>query len=62
VFNVLTRLIDPKAGSVQIDGTPVSALSLTELRSLFSVVAQDAALFDESLRDNLLLGRTDACQ
>jgi len=59
VFNVLTRLIDPKAGSVQIDETPVSALSLTELRSLFSVVAQDAALFDESLRDNLLLGRTD---
>lgn len=59
IFNVLTRLIDPKDGSVKIGGTATNDLSLPDLRSLFSVVAQDAALFDESLRDNILLGRTD---
>lgn len=59
VFNVLTRLVDPKDGLVEIGKTPVKAFGLPELRSLFSVVAQDAALFDESLRENLLLGRTD---
>lgn len=59
IFNVLTRLIDPVSGKVEIDGTSVDAMSLIDLRALFSVVAQDAALFDESLRDNILLGRTD---
>jgi subfamily B ATP-binding cassette protein MsbA len=29
------------------------------LRQLYSVVAQDALLFDESLRENILLGQTD---
>jgi subfamily B ATP-binding cassette protein MsbA len=59
VFNVLTRLVDPDAGSVLLGDTAVSGLALPELRQLFSVVAQDAALFDETLRDNILLGRSD---
>ena len=33
-------------------------MALPTLRGLFSVVSQDAALFDETLRDNILLGRT----
>jgi subfamily B ATP-binding cassette protein MsbA len=57
VFNTLTRLVDPQSGAVTIDGTPVAAMSLADLRGLISVVAQDAALFDETLRDNILLGR-----
>ena len=57
VFNVLTRLIEPQSGQVLIGGTDIRAMSLADLRALFSVVSQDAALFDESLRDNLLLGR-----
>ncbi|WP_312020203.1 ABC transporter ATP-binding protein [Yoonia sp.] len=59
VFNVLTRLVDPKDGLITIGDVRINALSLTDLRGLFSVVAQDAALFDESLQDNILLGRTD---
>ena len=59
IFNVLTRLVEPHAGDVSINGTPINALDLAALRGLFSVVTQDAALFDESIRDNILLGRTD---
>ncbi|HSG57375.1 MAG TPA: ABC transporter ATP-binding protein, partial [Paracoccaceae bacterium] len=59
VFNVLTRLVEPASGDVQIGGTDITAMQLTDLRGLFSVVTQDAALFDETLRDNILLGRTD---
>lgn len=58
IFNVLTRLVDPASGSVTIDGTANTEMSLPDLRGLFSVVSQDAALFDETLRDNILLGRT----
>ena len=59
VFNILTRLVDPSSGRIDIGGVPVSAMKLEELRDLFSVVSQDAALFDETLRENILLGRTD---
>lgn len=59
VFNVLTRLVEPNSGSARVDDTPISDYDLVELRGLFSVVTQDAALFDETLRDNILLGRED---
>ncbi|WP_322866472.1 ABC transporter ATP-binding protein [Aquicoccus sp. G2-2] len=62
IFNLLTRLVDPQEGSVEIGGVAASAMSLPDLRNLFSVVSQDAALFDESLRENILLGRTDVSE
>ena len=62
VFNLLTRLIDPASGEVLLDGVPVSDVDLADLRSHFSTVTQDAALFDETLRENILLGRTDVSE
>lgn len=59
VFNLLTRLVDPQAGHVRVGGIDVSRMALPELRGLFSVVTQEALLFDETLRENILLGRTD---
>ena len=59
IFNLLTRMIDPSSGAVMLDGVPTTEMRLEELRALFSVVSQDALLFDESLRDNILLGRDD---
>lgn len=59
VFNVLTRLIDAQSGSVTIGGIKTTDLPLEQLRSLFSVVSQEALLFDETLRENIVLGRTD---
>ncbi len=62
IFNVLTRLIDPQAGEVTIGGTSVKDLTLADLRGLFSVVTQEALLFDETLRENIVLGRTDVSE
>jgi subfamily B ATP-binding cassette protein MsbA len=59
IFNVLTRLVNTDRGDVLINGTPVESLSLEDLRGHFSVVTQDALLFDDSIRENILLGRTD---
>ena len=59
VFHLLTRLIDPDQGAVTLGGVPVTDLSLPDLRSAFSSVSQDALLFDETLRENILLGRED---
>ncbi len=59
IFNVLTRLVDPQSGAVTIGGVEARAMMLDDLRNLFSVVSQEALLFDETLRENILLGRTD---
>ncbi|WP_371171364.1 ABC transporter ATP-binding protein [Aliiroseovarius sp. 2305UL8-7] len=59
IFNLLTRLADAKTGQVTIGGADVTKLPLDQLRGLFSVVAQEALLFDETLRDNILMGRKD---
>ncbi len=56
VFNLLTRLADTQGGTIEIGGVAVDAMTLPTLRSLFSVVSQEALLFDESLRDNVLMG------
>ncbi len=54
-FNVLTRLADTTSGRVTVGGVETTALGLADLRALFSVVTQDAPMFDESLRDNVVL-------
>ncbi|MEM8577162.1 MAG: ABC transporter ATP-binding protein [Pseudomonadota bacterium] len=59
LFNLLTRLVDPDAGAVLIGGVATTDLALDDLRGIFSVVTQEALLFDETLRENILLGRTD---
>ncbi|MFO6466169.1 ABC transporter ATP-binding protein [Jannaschia sp. KMU-145] len=59
LFNVLTRLIDPESGRVTIGGRDIRDWGIKDLRGLFSVVSQDTLLFDETLRENLLLGRGD---
>ncbi len=59
IFNLLTRLADPQEGTVEIGGVAVKDMALGDLRELFSVVSQEALLFDETLRENILLGRTD---
>lgn len=59
LFNVLTRLVEPQSGAVRLNDTGINTLTLTDLRARISTVSQDAALFDETLRDNILLGRAD---
>ena len=60
VFHLLTRMADPTAGKVTLGGTDLRDLDLGALRQRFAVVAQDTALFDESIATNLRLGSPDA--
>lgn len=60
VFNLLTRMADPDKGQVLLGGVPVQEYDLAVLRDQFSTVAQESALFDETLRDNMLMGRPSA--
>lgn len=57
IFNLLTRLVDPSHGNVTIGGLSVSEMALTDLRGMFSVVSQEALLFDDTVLENILLGQ-----
>ena len=56
VFALLTRLADVTGGAVLIGGQDVRKMDLAALRRQFAVVSQDTALFDETIRDNVLMG------
>ncbi len=59
IFHLLTRLADPDAGHVTLNGVDLRDLDLGEVRSLFAVVSQDSALFDEAIAANVRLGAGD---
>jgi ATP-binding cassette, subfamily B, bacterial MsbA len=58
VFNLLTAMAQVQSGSIFLDGVDIATLPLADLRSQFAVVTQDAALFDETIRENIALGGT----
>ena len=57
VFGLLTALTAPEEGQVLLGGIDAAHLPLDDLRRNFAVVTQDAALFDETIRENVTLGR-----
>lgn len=54
-----TRLYDVTGGRVTLDGVDVRDLTLGELRRHIGMAFEDATLFSQSVRDNVLLGRED---
>jgi ATP-binding cassette subfamily B multidrug efflux pump len=59
LLRCLTRLFNPPAGTVFIDGEDVRSLDLETWRERAVLVPQRAFLFSESLADNILLGAPD---
>lgn len=53
------RLYDVTGGRVTVDGVDVRDLTLDELRTHVGMAFEDATLFSQSVRDNVLLGRED---
>ena len=57
---LIMRYADPQAGSIRIGGTDIRSLPEGELMKLVSIVFQDAYLFDDSVAENIRIGRFDA--
>ena len=58
---MLLRFLDYE-GSVTLGGVELSALDGDEARTAIGLVAQDAHVFDTTVRENLLLARRDATE
>ena len=60
LINLLLRFNTPRRGAILLGGRPISEYSRKELRTRISVVTQYHHIFHDTLRENLLVGRTDA--
>lgn len=60
LVDLLLRFYTPDAGHILLDGADISTLNLRWLRSKIGVVPQKPLLLDASLRDNILMGQSDA--
>ena len=58
--NLLMRFHDPISGKVRIDGKDLRSITQADLRSQIAYVPQNPILFNDSVRNNILLGKTDS--
>lgn len=57
IANLLTRFYDVNEGSIEIDGVDIKNMSKRSLRSLMGIVSQDSILFNDTVANNLKLGK-----
>lgn len=62
IADLICRFYEITDGQILLDGEPIDAMSLTELRSSIGVVAQDTLLFNDTVADNIAFGRPEASQ
>jgi ATP-binding cassette subfamily B protein len=60
ISHLVARLYDVNAGAVRINGVDVRDATLASIRSTVGIVTQDAHLFHDTIRANLLYARAEA--
>ena len=60
IANLLTRFYDVQEGTVNIDGIDIKDMTLESLRDLMGLVTQDSILFNDTIKNNIRLGKEDA--
>jgi len=62
VFQLAERFYDPQAGTVRLDGVPLTQADPADVRRRMALVPQEGTLFAASARDNLRYGNWDASE
>jgi len=60
--NLLLRFYDPQSGCIRIGDTDIREVHSRDLRDQIAVVTQEVILFNDTIRNNLLLGRPGATE
>ncbi|MCE7067313.1 ABC transporter ATP-binding protein [Dyadobacter sp. CY326] len=60
IIQLLMRFYDHQTGNILIDGKPLTAFGLTELRKNIAIVPQEVMLFGGTIYENISYGRPDA--
>jgi ATP-binding cassette subfamily B protein/subfamily B ATP-binding cassette protein MsbA len=62
LFQLLTRFYDADEGEILLDGRSLRALNKVSLRDAIGYVTQESYLFNQTIRENLKLGKKDATE
>ena len=60
IANLLTRFYDVQEGTIKIDSIDIKDITLNSLRDLLGLVTQDSILFNDTIKNNILIGKLDA--
>ncbi|WP_333850777.1 ABC transporter ATP-binding protein [Epilithonimonas sp.] len=60
IANLLTRFYDVTEGSIEIDGENIKNLNLKDYRSLLGMVTQESVLFNDTVYNNIAMGKENA--
>ena len=60
ILDLCSRLYDIDSGSVLVDGKAINQLNLTDLREAIGYVPQDAFLFSDTIKNNIMFGYENA--
>ena len=61
IFQLAARFYDPQAGTIRIDGVPLTSADPADIRARLALVPQEGVLFSANARDNLRYGNWQAC-
>jgi subfamily B ATP-binding cassette protein MsbA len=62
LVDMLPRFYRPTEGKILIDGNDINDATLGSLRRNIGIVSQDVVLFNESIRENIAMGKADATE
>ena len=62
IANLIARFYDVNEGAITFDGIDIRDLKIHSLRDLIGIVSQDSILFNDSITNNLLIGKTSATE
>ena len=60
IANLVTRFYDVNEGAIKLDGKNIKELTKASVRGQMGLVTQDSILFNDTVRNNILLGKPDA--
>ncbi len=60
IANLVTRFYDVNKGAITIDDKNIKDLTKNSLRSLMGLVTQDSILFNDTVKNNVILGKQNA--
>jgi len=59
ILDLLVRFYDPQEGSITLDNIDIRKFYLPDYRALFGIVSQETMLFNDTIENNIRIGRND---
>jgi len=62
IANLITRFYDVNEGVIKLDGHNIKGITKKSLRNLMGLVTQDSILFNDTVKNNIALGKDNATE